>query len=551
MFETLTKGFRAAKQKFQGLAELDEASVDEALKDVRTALLEADVGFEVVSDFCRRVREKAVGVIVKVRATSKEKVRRVSAEDHFVKLCHDELIQLMGPVDTNIKFAKKGPTGIMMVGLQGSGKTTTVGKLALHLMTRNHKRPLLVAADVYRPAAIDQLKVLGDRLGVPVYAEPGGKPPEICERAMKVAIETGRDVVIFDTAGRLAIDEPLMQELDEIKQRTNPTNILFVVDAMIGQDAVATAKAFNDLLDYDGVVLTKLDGDARGGAALSVKAVTGKPIKFVGMGESSERLEEFRPDGMASRILGRGDVVGLIQQFEEVVDEEKAEQDAMRMLKGKFDMNDFLEQIGGPAEDGLAVRPGGEDPRGLGRHARRGQDRRPGAGAHQGHHLVDDRRRAPPPGAVRLLELGRGRRGGQAAQEAQRLLRSEPGPPGGPGRRPQGGGGRRHPQPLRDDAAADDAARGLERPARQDPGLEAVRRHEEVRRRRRQPARQHDEHPLGRAGRLRRAQDATSTRSRTSASARKRARPARSPARSADPSSSGSPGTLSGFHQGD
>jgi signal recognition particle subunit SRP54 len=345
MFETLTKGFRSAKQKFQGLAELDEATVDAALADVRTALLEADVGFDVVQDFCKRVREKAVGIIVKVRATAKEKVRRVTPEDHFVKLCHDELIELMGPVDTNLRFAKKGPTGIMMVGLQGSGKTTTVGKLALHLMNRHHKRPLLVAADVYRPAAIDQLKVLGERLGVPVFAEPGGNPPDICERANKHAAENGRDVVIFDTAGRLAIDEPLMNELKEIKTRTNPANILFVVDAMIGQDAVATAKTFNDWLNYDGVVLTKLDGDARGGAALSVKAVTGKPVKFVGMGESSERLEEFRPDGMASRILGRGDVVGLIQQFEDVVDEEKAEQDAVRMLKGKFDMNDFLEQI--------------------------------------------------------------------------------------------------------------------------------------------------------------------------------------------------------------
>jgi signal recognition particle subunit SRP54 len=346
MFETLTKGFRSAKQRFQGLAELDESTVDEALKDVRTALLEADVGYEVVQDFSRRVREKALGIIVKVRATAKEKVRRVTPEDHFVKLCHDELIDLMGPVDASLKFAKKGPTGIMMVGLQGSGKTTTVGKLALHLMTRHHKRPLLVAADVYRPAAIDQLKVLGERLGVPVYAEPGGSPPDICERALKQANETGRDVIIYDTAGRLALDEPLMNELSEIKRRCNPGNILFIVDAMIGQDAVATAKTFNDRLNYDGVVLTKLDGDARGGAALSIKAVTSKPIKFVGMGEASERLEEFRPEGMASRILGKGDVVGLIQQFEGVVDEEKAEQDALRMLKGKFDMNDFLEQIG-------------------------------------------------------------------------------------------------------------------------------------------------------------------------------------------------------------
>ncbi|MDX2024196.1 MAG: signal recognition particle protein [Deltaproteobacteria bacterium] len=345
MFETLTKGFRSARQRFAGLAELDEATVDEALKDVRTALLEADVGYDVVQDFCKRVKEKAVGVIVKVKASSKEKVRRVSPVDHFIKLCNDELVELMGPVNSDIQFAKKGPTGIMMVGLQGSGKTTTVGKLAM-LLKKKHKRPLLVAADIYRPAAIEQLKVLGRNLDVPVYSEPGASPPDICEHAMKFAAQNGRDVIIFDTAGRLAIDEPLMTELSEIKRRCNPANIFFVVDAMIGQDAVATAKTFNDRLDYDGVVLTKLDGDARGGAALSVRAVTGKPIKFVGMGESSERLEEFRPDGMASRILGQGDVVGLIQQFEEVVDQEKAEQDAMRMLKGKFDMNDFLDQIG-------------------------------------------------------------------------------------------------------------------------------------------------------------------------------------------------------------
>jgi signal recognition particle subunit SRP54 len=362
MFETLTKGFRSAKQRFQGVAELDEATVDEALKDVRTALLEADVGFDVVQDFCQRVKEKAVGVIVKIKASSKEKIRRVTAEDHFVKLCHDELVELMGPIDSGLKYAKKGPTGIMLVGLQGSGKTTTVGKLA-HYLDKQHKRPLLVAADVYRPAAIDQLKILGDKLGIPVYSEPGGKPPEICERAVRVAAESGRDVILFDTAGRLAIDEPLMQELSEIDRRVHPGNILLVVDAMIGQDAVGTAKAFNDRLNLDGVILTKLDGDARGGAALSVRAVTGKPIKFVGMGESSERLEEFRPDGMASRILGRGDVVGLIQQFEEVVDEEKAEQDAVRMLKGKFDMNDFLEQIAvlkkmGPLKDMVEKIPG-------------------------------------------------------------------------------------------------------------------------------------------------------------------------------------------------
>ena len=501
MFETLTKGFRSAKQRFQGVAELDEATVDEALKDVRTALLEADVGFDVVQDFCQRVKEKAVGVIVKVKASSKEKIRRVTAEDHFVKLCHDELVELMGPVDSALKYAKKGPTGIMMVGLQGSGKTTTVGKLA-HYLDKQHKRPLLVAADVYRPAAIDQLKVLGEQLGIPVYSEPGGKPPEICERAVRVAAESGRDVILFDTAGRLAIDEPLMQELSEIDRRVHPGNILLVVDAMIGQDAVGTAKAFNDRLNLDGVILTKLDGDARGGAALSVKEVTGKPIKFVGMGESSERLEEFRPDGMASRILGRGDVVGLIQQFEEVVDEEKAEQDAVRMLKGKFDMNDFLEQIAvlkkmGPLKDMVEKIPGIADaiPEGV-------QVSDDELVKIERDDLVDDPGRAPPPGALRGDELGGDRRRREAQEEAQRLLRHQPAGPGFAGLRPARAGGRGPAEPVRDDAADDDADRDVDRSARQDPRLQAARPGQEDDGPRRQPARQHDADALGGAGKL-------------------------------------------------
>ncbi len=241
-----------------------------------------------------------------------------------------------------------------------------------------------------------------------------------------MASETGRDVILFDTAGRLAIDEPLMQELSEIDRRVHPGNILLIVDAMIGQDAVGTAKAFNDRLNLDGVILTKLDGDARGGAALSVKAVTGKPIKFVGMGESSDRLEEFRPDGMASRILGRGDVVGLVQQFEEVVDEEKAEQDAMRMLKGKFDMNDFLEQIGvlkkmGPLKDMMDKIPGMADAIPEGAQVDDRELVRIGV-----HDLLDDRRRAPPPGALHRHQLGRDRRRRQAQEEAQRVLRHRP-----------------------------------------------------------------------------------------------------------------------------
>jgi signal recognition particle subunit SRP54 len=344
MFEALSKGFRSAKQRLSGEAELNESNIDEALRDVRLSLLEADVEFRVTKSFLARVKETALGEVVKLKARHKGKKHKLSPGDHFVKICQDELTKLMGPVDTSISFSKKGPTGIMMVGLQGSGKTTTVAKLA-RLLEKEGKKPMLVAADVYRPAAIEQLQTLGEQLRMPVYAEHGEKPPEICERAVGHALTKGRDVVIYDTAGRLAIDEPLMEELDHIKDRVHPANIFLVCDAMIGQDAVKTAKAFNQRLDLSGVILTKLDGDARGGAALSIKEVTGKPIKFVGMGESLDRLEEFRPEGLASRILGFGDVVSLVKDFEEVVDAEKAEQDAERMLKGKFDMQDFVEQI--------------------------------------------------------------------------------------------------------------------------------------------------------------------------------------------------------------
>src|SRR5262249_49624824 len=346
MFETLTRGFRAAKQRLQGRAELSPEIVDEALREVRLSLLEADVEFKVVKAFLERVKEKTIGLSVDLKAKSTEHgVVRVTPDQHFVKICQDELIALMGPVDTTIRTAKRGPTGIMMVGLQGSGKTTTVGKLARYL-EKKHKKPCLVAADVYRPAAIQQLQVLGEQLEMPVFADVESKDPvDICARAVGRAHTSGRDVVIFDTAGRLAIDEPLMQELANIDQRVEPANIFLVCDAMIGQSAVETAKAFNERLDLDGIILTKLDGDARGGAALSIKEVTGKPIKFLGMGEALDKLEEFRPEGLASRILGMGDIVGLMQEFEEVVDAEKAEQDAIRMLKGKFDMGDFLEQI--------------------------------------------------------------------------------------------------------------------------------------------------------------------------------------------------------------
>ena len=344
MLETLSRGFRNAKARLTGVAELTEDNIEEALRDVRMSLLEADVEFKVTKIFLERVKEEALGTSVKLRAKAGDRAISATPDQHFVRICQEKLIELMGPVDTTIDYAKKGPTSIMMVGLQGSGKTTTVGKLARWFEKAKH-RPMLVAADIYRPAAVEQLQVLGDKLGMPVFTLEGKSPPEICEAAVKRAYETNRDVVLFDTAGRLAIDEPLMQELDDIKQRTKPNEIFFVIDSMIGQDAVNTAKTFNDRVGVTGVILTKLDGDARGGAALSIKEVTGKPIKFLGMGEALDKLEEFRPEGLASRILGMGDIVGLMKDFEEVVDAEKAEEDAVRMLKGKFDMQDFLDQI--------------------------------------------------------------------------------------------------------------------------------------------------------------------------------------------------------------
>jgi signal recognition particle subunit SRP54 len=251
----------------------------------------------------------------------------------------------MGPVDTSLRFADRGrPTGVMMIGLQGSGKTTTAGKIANKLL-KEGKKPLLVAADVYRPAAVDQLKVLGEQLGVPVFHEPGVTPPVMCRHAFEAAQRDHQSVVIYDTAGRLAIDEPLMAELEQIKAGVAPENILLVADAMIGQDAVKTATEFDRRLAIDGFILTKLDGDARGGAALSIKEVTGKPIKFLGMGETLDKLEEFRPEGLASRILGFGDIVGLVKDFEEHVDEETAEADAQKILSGEFTLEDFVNQI--------------------------------------------------------------------------------------------------------------------------------------------------------------------------------------------------------------
>jgi signal recognition particle subunit SRP54 len=362
MLETLTQGFSAARERLSGVRELSEDNVGEALRDVRMSLLEADVDLSVVRDFLDRVKERALGAKVdtRVRDAAGNWVR-VTPGQHFVKVCHDELVGLMGPVDTELSRTR-GVTSIMLVGLQGVGKTTVAGKLARHLQ-KNGRKPLLVAADVYRPAAVHQLQTLGAQIGVPVHAgAEGDRPAAICAAGAQRARDASLDAIVYDTAGRLAIDDELMRELEEIAAATEPANTLLVCDALMGRDAVTVAKGFADRLALDGLVLTKLDGDARGGAALAVKAVTGVPIKFLGTGETLERLEEFRPEGLASRILGMGDIVGLVKDFEEVVDERDAERDAARLLKGQFGLDDLLKQLKmvqrlGPLRDVVAKLP--------------------------------------------------------------------------------------------------------------------------------------------------------------------------------------------------
>jgi signal recognition particle subunit SRP54 len=344
VFEALAKGFREAQNRLAGLTELNEKNIDVALKEVRVSLLEADVELGVVKRFLEAVKEKALGTTVQTRIRHGGETHKVGAGEQFVKICHDELVSMMHHDGEPLAFAASGPTGIMMVGLQGSGKTTTTAKLARWLKKQG-KSPLLVAADMQRPAAVDQLKVLGEQIEVPVFNIAGATPLAICEAALDEAKRLRADVILYDTAGRLAIDEVLMEELGAIKAAVWPDNILLVIDSMIGQDAVKTAKSFNERLGISGAVLTKLDGDARGGAALSVKEVTGAPIVFVGMGETTDKLEPFRAEGMASRVLGMGDVVGLIQDFEEVVDQKQAEKDALRMMQGEFTLDDFLNQI--------------------------------------------------------------------------------------------------------------------------------------------------------------------------------------------------------------
>ena len=346
MFNRLTEGFRKARQKFTGVADLTEADIDQALRDVRLSLLEADVELGVVKRFLARVKEQMLGQRVQLRAEHKGRKVEVTPEQLFVKSCQDALEAMMAAPDgeTLIEAPKGTPTVVMMVGLQGQGKTTTSAKLA-RVLTKAGKKVLLVAADLQRPAAVDQLTVLGQKVGVPVFSVPDSNPVEVCKRALAVARVQKKDVVILDTAGRLAIDMPLMEELRSIKSEVKPQNILLVVNAAIGQNALATAQAFHDTLGLTGVALTMLDGDARGGAALSIREVTGVPVRFVGTGEAMEKLEAFRPEGMASRILGMGDIVSVVNDFSEVIDEKQAEKDAMRMLEGQFTLDDFVAQI--------------------------------------------------------------------------------------------------------------------------------------------------------------------------------------------------------------
>jgi len=344
LFDALIKGFREAQNRLSGLTELTAENIQPALAEVRKSLLEADVELGVVRRLLARIEHEAVGQTVQTRIRHAGATHRVGAGEQFIKLCHDELVALMHSEREPLLFDETGLTSIVMVGLQGSGKTTTAAKLARYLV-REGKRPMLVAADMQRPAAVEQLKILGDQIEVPVFNLPGQTPLEICRAARAEARRLGCDVVVYDTAGRLAIDETLMTELGDIKQALLPQNILLVIDAMIGQDAVKTARSFNERLGITGVVLTKLDGDARGGAAISVKEVTGAPLVFVGMGETTDRLEAFRAEGMAGRILGMGDVVGLMRDFEQVVDQKKAEEDAMRLMSGQFTLDDFLSQL--------------------------------------------------------------------------------------------------------------------------------------------------------------------------------------------------------------
>ncbi|CAN5603727.1 signal recognition particle protein [soil metagenome] len=345
MFDALTEKFSGVFRSLSGRGKISEENIRESMREVRSALLEADVNIEVVNNFVDHVIQKALGT---------EVINSLQPGQLMVKIVYDELVNLMGPVDTQIYFVTPGPTVIMMCGLQGSGKTTTTGKLAMFLKGKG-RNPLLAAVDLQRPAAVEQLKILGEQVGVPVYFDPSKVAPhgqvqrgaavQVARASIAEAKKQGRDVVILDTAGRLAIDDELMNELADVNRAVTPHQIYLVLDAMTGQDAVNSAKAFNEKLELDGLILTKFDSDTRGGALLSAKMVTGKPVKFLGVGEKLDRLEEFRPEGMAQRILGMGDIVGLVSEAMEKFDQEETAKLQEKMEKGEFTLDDFVAQM--------------------------------------------------------------------------------------------------------------------------------------------------------------------------------------------------------------
>ena len=336
MFNNLTEKLNKAFHTLKGHGKITEINVAETLKEVRRALLDADVSYKIAKDFTKSVKEKAIGRNV---------LTDLRPGQLMIKIVKDELTQLMGSENVGINLSEI-PSIILLAGLQGSGKTTFAGKLANYLKKKKGKNPLMVACDVYRPAAIDQLKVLGESIGIEVFSEDGNSDPiDIAKKSINHAKEKKNNIIIIDTAGRLAVDEKLMAEISNIKKSVNPSEILFVVDSMTGQDAVNTAKAFHDVLNFDGVILTKLDGDTRGGAALTIKSVVSKPIKFVGIGEKLDALDVFYPERMADRILGMGDVVSLVEKAQEVFDEKKAREFSKKIAKNKFGFDDFLNQI--------------------------------------------------------------------------------------------------------------------------------------------------------------------------------------------------------------
>ena len=354
MFNNLTEKLNSAFHILKGHGKITEINVAETLKEVRRALLDADVSFKIAKEFTQRVKEKSIG---------KNVLTDLRPGQLMVKIVKDELTELMGGEHEGVNLSDN-PSIILLSGLQGSGKTTFGGKLANYLKKKKGKNPLLVACDVYRPAAIDQLKLLGDQINIDVYTEEGSKDPvSIAKNSLKYAKENKKNIVIIDTAGRLAIDDVLMKEIGDIKNVTNPGEILFVVDSMTGQDAVNTAKAFNDILNFDGVVLTKLDGDTRGGAALTIKSVVNKPIKFIGNGEKLDAIDIFYPERMADRILGMGDVVSLVERAQDVYDEKKARELSKKIAKNRFGFDDFLSQINqikkmGNIKDTVSMIPG-------------------------------------------------------------------------------------------------------------------------------------------------------------------------------------------------